>query len=127
MRKAIALMLCISVFGQGCATIFKGTTQDVSFNSYPEGARLVVNGIDRGITPAYLEVDSGKNLDVRFIKEGYQEVSVYIQPTGEAGWIILDLVPGILLLWIPFLVDAVTGAWYNIEPDNFTVTLSPDN
>ena len=50
---------------------------------------------------------------------------MYVQGSVEAIWVVLDIVPGILLSFIPVLVDAITGAWNDLEPEAVSVTLAP--
>jgi uncharacterized protein YceK len=125
MKTAMVLMLSISVLLYGCATVFKGNKSEVGLTSAPEGAKIIVDGAERGITPATLSLDSGKNYQIRFVKDGYQETAVYVQGSVEAVWVVLDIVPGILLGFIPVLVDAITGAWSDLEPAAVSVTLAP--
>ena len=45
----------VVIFGfviSGCASIVDGRRQALTFNSIPEGAHVVVNGITSGMTPA---------------------------------------------------------------------------
>ena len=39
-------LFCVASFD--CATISRGTSQDIRFNSMPSGARIVVNNEDKG-------------------------------------------------------------------------------
>jgi len=125
MKKLMSAGLVLSLLGQGCATVFKGNYSDVEFASYPPGARLVIDGFDRGNTPARFSMESGRNHYISFLKDGYREQSFYLQSTVNPGWVILDIFPGFLLGFIPVLVDAITGAWSDLTPGGVSVILPP--
>ena len=53
MKKIIILFtIVISVVINGCATILTGSTDKLSFDSDPDGATILMDGIDIGKTPA---------------------------------------------------------------------------
>ena len=47
----IAFLVFVLAFSGGCATIVSGTTQEVSFQSNPEDAKVSVSGRVIGKTP----------------------------------------------------------------------------
>jgi hypothetical protein len=54
-----------------------------------------------------------------FKKEGFKEKTILVSNKVGVGWVILDI-----LVWIvPMVIDAVTGAWYEFDEDNVSVTL----
>jgi hypothetical protein len=54
-----------------------------------------------------------------FKKEGFKEKTILVSNKVGVGWVILDI-----LVWIvPMVIDAVTGAWYEFDVDNVSVTL----
>lgn len=71
-------------------TIKAPTYKTMTFNSYPEGARVYVNNKYIGITPLTKDIMlnykyplNKKNLtiEVKFIKEGYKSVTKYVEPS----------------------------------------------
>jgi PEGA domain len=57
----------------GCATIFSGSKQDVSFTSNPPGARVSVNEQYLGTTPFTARIRPGYNSRyVKFEKDGFE-------------------------------------------------------
>ena len=64
-----------SLILSSCATIFKGSTDDVNFSSDPSGAKVYVNGMLLGTTPVQLELKSKISYTIEFKKEGYQQDS----------------------------------------------------
>jgi hypothetical protein len=53
-RSSTAIVLFVSL--SGCATIFTGTRDTIAFNTTPEGAVVLIDGIERGRTPTTLRV-----------------------------------------------------------------------
>ncbi|MGB6864614.1 MAG: PEGA domain-containing protein, partial [Candidatus Aminicenantaceae bacterium] len=98
MRKIISIVLIISfVFlSSSCATLFKGTSEEVNFNSNPQSAEVYVNGQSMGETPVALKLKVNKTYVVEFRKEGYKSQSYTINNNVGAGWVILDVLTGLI-------------------------------
>lgn len=109
----------VFVFLMGCATLFKGTTEELSINSDPQRAQVYINGDLYGETPLSVRVESKKTYTIEFRKEGYQTKAYKINNRVGAGWIILDVLGGL----IPVIVDAATGAWYHLDQTNVNMIL----
>ena len=116
----ILLLLTFSLlFLNSCATLFKGSTEEVSFSSEPTGAEVYVNGQYMGETPFPLNLESDKHYTIEFRLEGYENKTVLINNSVGAGWIILDILGGL----IPIIVDAATGDWYYLDETNVKAAL----
>lgn len=102
-----------------CATIFKGSTDDVSFSSDPSGAKVYVNGVLLGTTPVKLKLKSKNSYTIEIKKEGYETKTVVINNSIGAGWIILDILGG----FIPVIIDAATGSWYSLDQEHVNAVL----
>lgn len=117
--KAASLLVVVSVLVlSGCATLFKGTSETVSLGSEPP-AEVYVNGTYRGDTPVKLDLKSDKEYDIEFRKEGFESKTVHISNSVGAGWIVLDVLGGL----VPVIVDAATGAWYQLDQKMVNATL----
>lgn len=103
----------------GCATIFKGSTETVSYNSEPSGAKVYVNGSLMGTTPFQLELKSNQTYTIEFRKEGYGNKTVILNNSVGGGWIVLDILFGL----IPIIVDAATGNWYSLDQSRVNAAL----
>jgi len=103
----------------GCATIFKGSTDTVSYSSDPSGAKVYVNGQLMGTTPFQLELKSNQTYTIEFRKEGYENRTVILNNSVGAGWIVLDVLFGL----IPIIVDAATGNWYSLDQSHVNAAL----
>ncbi|MCJ7579297.1 MAG: PEGA domain-containing protein [Candidatus Aminicenantes bacterium] len=113
MKKTVSLLVLIPfVFMlSNCATIFKGEFRDVSINSEPGDAQVYINGEFQGRTPLKLELRPDEPLTIEFRREGYKTEVRRITNKIGVGWIVLDVVAGL----VPVLVDALTGAWYEFD------------
>jgi len=118
--KALKVMLILSiVLVGGCATLFKGSTDGVSFSSDPDGAKVYVNGTLLGTTPVQLELKSENSYSIEFRKEGYENRTVLLNNSVGAGWIVLDILGGLF----PIVIDAATGNWYSLDQEHVRAVL----
>ena len=125
MKKTLVLVLIFGVLLQGCATVFKGSKSGVNFNSEPPGAEVMIGGMSKGSTPLFLQLPSNRDQMVELKKAGYRPETVYLKRETITGYVILDIVPGFLLAWIPIVVDAASGNWYSLQPAEVAVQLHP--
>lgn len=107
------------VFQTGCATIIKGTHQDVPVSSEPSGASVLVDGVREGSTPATLRLSRKQSHVVTIELKGYDSENVTLKPS-MGGAVAGNIVAGGLIGWG---VDASTGAQYNLHPDSVAVRL----
>ena len=122
--RAIAILVCFALAG-GCASIFDGTTQQISVNTNPAGARCTFwrNGAligDIGVTPGALRVDkSRQELVIVCDKPGYVP-STYVNRSGLAGmaW------ANILTAGLAWAYDVSRGADNKYESE-VNLSLSP--
>lgn len=103
----------------GCATVFKGSNQTVNFSSDQTDTKVYINGQYMGKAPLELPLNSSKTYTVEFKKEGYENKTVVLNTTLGAGWVVLDVLGGL----VPIVVDAATGNWVYLEHDNVVASL----
>lgn len=118
MRKFVALVciVAVSISLSACATVFKGDTQNVGMASQPEGAEIFIDGISHGRTPTSIQLKTNKSYTVTMRYDG-QERTVILNNKVGALWVVLDILSGVG----PLIVDAATGAWYELEPGQVVV------
>ncbi|MCK4306166.1 MAG: PEGA domain-containing protein [Candidatus Eisenbacteria sp.] len=117
----VALILALSiVFIAGCGVILKGTKEGVHFTSDPDGALVLVNGVERGTTPLKLSMASKETYTITFRKEGHKDKTMVIENHVQAGWIVLDVLFGL----VPVVVDAATGGWYTLDEHNVNAVMA---
>ena len=119
--QAVSVLVVLGVFWSlsGCATILAGKQANVSFSADPEGAQVYVNGSLMGKTPVQLKLENNKDYVIEFREAGYQTKTVFLNKGIGAGWIILDVLFGL----VPVIVDAATGDWNFLTTDNVKVAL----
>ena len=116
----IVFLLLVLMLG-GCATIFKGTTEEVNFYSRPPGAEVYVNGQFRGYTPLLkLTLKSNRDYHIEIRKDGFVTHSTVIHSDLSIGYLILDVVFTGL---IGVIIDASTGAWYTLDENDIGAVL----
>jgi hypothetical protein len=106
----------------GCATVTRGTTNEVSFESTPSGATVLTSLQQTCVTPCMLEVARNQSFTATFNLEGFEPQTVPVTTqvagagaAGMAGNLILGGVVGVV-------VDASTGAMNEHVPNPVIVT-----
>jgi hypothetical protein len=107
----------------GCATVTRGTTEQITVQSEPSGAAVRLSNGFTGITPATFTVPRKGDLMVTVTKEGYETADVALPSqlagAGTAGFLGNALIGGI----IGGGVDIATGATLSHVPNPLKVTL----
>jgi len=115
----ISFVIASSLCYTGCATLFSGSSDEVSLSSDPKGANVYVNGDNRGKTPITLSLKKGKEYSIEFEKDGYEKKTWHLSYSLGAGWLILDVLAGL----VGIIVDASTGAWNEFNDDSYKARL----
>jgi hypothetical protein len=113
-------LLVLSVLSGGCATLFSGTTDEVTFTSEPSGARVLVDGDEIGATPLTYEVErqTFRRSEVVIQKPGYRSEKFPLKKTLNTV-AILNCTS--ILSWG---TDALTGAMMEYSPNKYFVELT---
>lgn len=122
MKKVLSLILTAGLMSS-CASVINGRTQDVGISSNPAGALVKVDGIDKGMTPCNLLLKRDESHTVTIEKEGYQPASATLSKS-VSGWVWGNVLIGGL---VGLGVDAITGGFWTLEPENVSVQLVPLN
>lgn len=117
---ACALSLTL-LFSSSCATMLKGTTDNMAIVSDPVGAKVAVNGDEKGTTPVSFTVPSKQDLNIHLSKEGYQAQDVSSEANFRWGYEIWAF----LAYVIPLVVDLSDGAAWGHDPTTLTAHLEP--
>lgn len=119
------LIVLILVQLSACATLTGGHEQDISITTTPAGATCTLTNGQASWTlaqtPASVSVERAlQPLSITCKLAGYKpaHMPVEAKTRGRAYG-------NILLLGIPTLVDAATGAGYAYEPEDVALTLTP--
>ena len=126
MRIVGIAAICAAV--GGCASVTRGTTENLSIVSTPSGAEATISGLDvptACVTPCAVVVKRNADISVAFKKEGYEpqivQLTKEIPATGAAGFAGNVLLGGLVGMG----VDAVTGAATDHKPNPVSVVLEP--
>ncbi len=124
----LLLVAAIAVPCCGCASVTRGTTENISISSTPSGATAEITGLEvptACVTPCAIQAKRNADITVTFAKEGYEPQVVpltkEIPGTGAAGFAGNLLLGGVVGMG----VDAVTGAALDHKPNPVIVTLQP--
>ncbi|WP_227368895.1 hypothetical protein [Halomonas sp. M20] len=130
-KAIIAAMGALAL--SGCASIVGDKDQTVTINSTPSNADVVItdetsNQIFVGQTPTTVQLKKadgsyfgGKTYTVEISKDGYEERTLMINSTPNGWYIGGNILFGGLIGWL--IVDPLTGAMYNLSPDQISTQL----
>ncbi|MBA7568139.1 hypothetical protein ES708_09860 [subsurface metagenome] len=124
MRQPSFLLILAALLFAGCAYILSTDSQDISISSSPAGAQVMIKttgGIEvfTGITPAQAHLKRKNEYIVDVTLEGHAPKQVYLEQSlnPKTFWnILLGGIPGLI-------VDGISGAIWNLEPETITITL----
>ena len=126
MRLIAAAALAVAV--GDCASVTRGTTENISIASTPSGAEATISGLEvptACITPCAVVAKRSADISVTFAKAGYQTEVVTltkeIPAAGAAGFAGNILAGGLIGMG----VDAATGAAQDHKPNPVIMTLRP--
>ena len=113
-------LVIISVILAGCATIFSGTSDEISFSTNADPVRVYIDGLNVGYTPLKVAVEkkAGKGRVVRFEKAGYKTQEFNLRNKFDAV-AILDITSVITSGGI----DVLTGAIMEYDPKQYHVEM----
>lgn len=116
----LLLSLAVTVLSTGCATIFKGSTQNINITSNVEGAAVLLDGQRIGSTPFFGMVKKGgETLVLR--KEGFKDAEVKLQKGVEPTFFLNILCGGL----IGTSTDASSGSITKYDPGTYQIDLQP--
>ncbi len=112
----------------GCASVTRGTTENISIATTPSGAEATISGLDvptTCLTPCAIVAKRSADISITLAKPGYQTEVVTltkeIPATGAAGFAGNILAGGLIGMG----VDAATGAAQDHKPNPVVMTLKP--
>lgn len=147
MKKLFVVLTTIisSLLFTNCATIFKGSTDNIEFTSEPSEAKVYANEELLGTTPLKVNLISHKSYKIEFKKEGYDVSKAQLDYKVGSGWLLLDIAGGssplglfvlvrkgydlgeplalFSLGLIPLAIDALTGNWNVFERNKINAIL----
>lgn len=114
-------LVVLSVSLSACGLVFGGSRQVVRINSTPTNATIrTAPATADAVTPSFLRLQRNRSYAVTIAAPGYASATIELERKMRVGIVVLDIVCGL----VPVIVDAATGAWYKLEPNETTVTLT---
>lgn len=121
MRKSIiSCSLALTFLASGCATIVSGSKQNVKFSSNPSTASIFIDEVEVGKTPFEIKLARKSEHSVMIKLEGYQTYQTNLTKKFNAWYIGNILIGGLIGL----VIDPITGAMYNLSPDEINAEMS---
>jgi hypothetical protein len=124
----LLLAMVIALPCVGCASVTRGTTENISIATTPAGATAEISGLEiptACVTPCVVQAKRNADLTVTINKPGYEPqvipLTKEIPGSGAAGFAGNLLAGGLVGMG----VDAVTGAAQDHKPNPVIVTLKP--
>jgi hypothetical protein len=111
--KVAALLLPTALSLTGCATIIRGTEQEVAVNTNPIGATVQFSNGQSCTSPCRIKSKRDQSLLITITKESCATQTTTMMPTLAGGGVIWG-----------GLIDYGTGAVYDLQPNPVTVTLA---
>jgi hypothetical protein len=112
--STIAMALTIMLI-TSCASILTGSKRNVLFETEPPGAKVFVNGFEKGKTPVQLKVRADDRIDFRL--DDYKERVVVM----DSKFNLVAILNGIGILG--WGIDALTGSLKRVDTKYIKVTL----
>ena len=123
--KLFLLLVAISAFfcATGCATILNDDPELIIVSTNPTAAKVFLDNNEVGTSPLTVKMSIDQSHIIRVEKEGYETKSETIVRRIGWGWVILDIICGI----IPVVVDLITSKWYelNVPRSELRIDLRP--
>jgi hypothetical protein len=110
MRISFSL-LCLTLL-MGCATILRGTEQNVTVDTVPSGARVEFSNGQSCMSPCSIAAKRNQALNVNVWMDGCTPQTAFVRPRITASGGVLGGLP-----------DLATGAVYDLEPSQLSFTL----
>lgn len=122
-RVLFCLFLLLSC---SCAAVFRDSKVRVHVDSEPSEADIRYDDQPVGKTPGDVEVERGGSTSFKVSKPGYGEGTGTVGKHLNAGWAVADIATCVIpvALCIPLLVDAISGAWMDVD-ERFRLRLEP--
>ncbi len=118
-KLSIIAMAITLLLTTGCASIFTGSKRKVMFETDPPGAKIYVNGFEKGMTPVQLKVKAEDRIDFKL--DNYKEKVVVM----DSKFNLVSILNGLSI--IGWGVDALTGSLKRVDTKYVKVTLENSN
>lgn len=115
-----AALFLVTIGCTNCATIIRGSKQQVIILSEPKKANIEIDGSDAGQTPLVARLERRKTHVVKISLDGYAPYEMTLNKKLN-GWIFGNILFGGL---IGIAVDIATGSMYSLRPKDVNATFN---
>lgn len=122
--RSCGLLLSIATAGVGCATAVRGLNENVTISSVPNGATVIADGENVGVTPTSAKLSRNDSHSIRIEKAGYITYETKTGTKVSNGWRMADL-PMALFFSPAVLIMLIDRGAEEIEPDAISANLIP--
>lgn len=114
MIKTIGIITLASatILLSGCATMIRGTSEQLQITSTPNGAHATLSNGQRCTTPCNMKLKRNQSVVITYSKPGCKSTQLSVYPTLAGAGVILG-----------GIVDYGDGAVYNLTPNPANVML----
>ena len=105
----------------GCAAVLGSKQKEFDLMSTPPGADVYLDGNRLGSTPVKIQLSNQATHTFVFRREGYREASCTLARGTGGGWVILDVLTGL----VPVIIDAATNSWSQTKGQGCNQALEP--
>jgi hypothetical protein len=127
-RRIVAVAMTAALAHASCAAVFRESRPTVRVESDPPGAHASVKDVARIASPTPIDVRVPRTgiSELRLKLAGFEEHHGSVRKHMNGWWLTADLATCIVpvLLCVPLLVDAISGAWTDVEA-RYTAHLVP--
>jgi len=123
MNKKLGLGLVFvfaAMISGGCASILKGTSQTLTFQSEPDNAQVLIDGKPIGVTPLSVSYKKNAAQTVMIKKDGYRTQTMPLEKKYD-GVALLNI------FWDLSTTDFITGAAYEYVPNTYYFILKENS
>lgn len=122
MKKILAICsLGLVILLPGCCSVFTGTTEQVTINSKPVGAKVYNEHHQlQGTTPCIKQLPKGLKETYTVELDGYQYEPIHLTRKVEWWPYLVNII-----FWPCLIVDYGTDAMWTYSPDKFDIELKP--
>ncbi|MGJ8641331.1 MAG: PEGA domain-containing protein [Opitutaceae bacterium] len=117
--RSVVLSL-LAIWFSGCAAVTTGQYQKISINSEPPGAKVLVDGVDEGVTPIEVQMVRKTSHLVELILDGYDYYDTTIEPKMNNA-VFGNIVAGGA---VGMIIDESSGASNSLQPSVINAVLT---
>lgn len=118
-NKKLLTTLTTCLLATSCASIFKGSEQEITIDSNVQGAELSLNGEKIGTTPFQGKIKRSSDAHLTVSKPGYESKEIILDTSIEPVFLGNIISGGVF----GSSTDYGTGAMYQYSPGNVVVDL----